>query len=149
MSDTGAPVPSSGPAPAPGLDLFGQISQSLSADGKLPAVMADWIDLAADELTRGEGPMEPDTARRVAVRIVARLCREHGGTSPYIPKGDALERAIRDATLWADYDYTTDGPRGVRALARRENLTEVHVYRILDRQRELHRTRVQPRLPGV
>lgn len=145
MSDTGVPVP----VPEPARDLFGEVSQALSADGKLPAVMAEWIDLAADELTRGEAPMEPAVARRVAVRIVARQCSEYGGSSLYIPKGEAMERAIRDATLWSDYDYTVEGPRGVRALARRHDLSEVHVYRIIDRQRELHRARMQPRLPGL
>lgn len=128
------------PGCAPG--LFAQVCDSVTNEGKLPAVMADWIDLAADELTRSEAPLEPSAARRVAVRVVSRLCREYGGSQAYIPRGEALDRAIRDAGIWGDYDGTTDGPHGVRAIARREGLTEIHVYRILERQRALHRARI-------
>lgn len=46
-----APAPDTGPEG----DLLGKASQA----GKLPAIMADWIDLTADELTRTDSPMEP------------------------------------------------------------------------------------------
>jgi Mor family transcriptional regulator len=108
-----------------------------------PRQMAEITDLIADELGKCEPPQEPAAARRLAGRLMARLAREFGGSSLYLPKADALERTLRDARLWAEYDGTVDGPHGVRELARREDMTMIHVYRILAVQRGLHRRAVQ------
>lgn len=127
-------------------DLFGEVAETEITAGRVPALMADWTDILADELVKGNGTTDPQAARRLAMRLVARVCREYGGTYTYIPKGDALDRAIRDAQIWADYDGTANGPRGVAALARRENVSAVHIYRILEQQRTLHRRKIQPEL---
>ena len=121
-------------APEPDLLLLA------AEEGRLPPLIGELVDLAAAELAAGDAPYEPYQARRTAMRIVARLCREHGGTSPYLPKGNAMDRALRVAAIWADYDGTVTGPCGIRALAMREGLSEVHVYRVLDAQRERRRT---------
>jgi len=111
------------------------------------ASMAEIADFTIAELTAA-GLAAPD-ARRLGCRVAVRLCRELGGTRYYWPRGDALERAVRDLALWAAHDGTVDGPHGVRALARAHHVSDVHVWRIIARQRELHRQRVQLPLPGL
>lgn len=105
-----------------------------------PRQMAEITDLLADELAKGLPASEADMARPLAGRLMARVAREYGGAYLYVPKGDALQRALRDNQLWADYDGTCDGPNGIRALARREGLAELSVYRLIAAQRCLHRT---------
>ena len=56
--------------------------------------------------------------------------------------------ARRDLEIASSHDGTRTGPQGVLALAQRHNLSEIHVYRILDRQRELRRRQMQGELFG-
>lgn len=123
---------------------------SLAADPqRCPRQMAEITDLLADELAKSRPELGPEQARALAGRQMARLAREFGGGNFYLPKGDALERALRDLRLWSDFDGTIAGPGGVETLARREGLTTIHVYRILAVQRDLHRARVQGDLFGT
>ena len=122
---------------------------SLAADPqRWPRQLAELTDYLADELARVHPDLGAAPARALAGRLMARIAREYGGGTLYIPKGDAVERALRDARLWADYDGTLAGPRGIEALARREGLTAVHVYRILAAQRDLRYRQQQPDLFG-
>ena len=66
----------------------------------------------------------------------------------YIPKAANLDRARRDLEIASSHDGTRTGPQGVLSLAQRHNLSEIHVYRILDRQRELRRRQMQGELFG-
>jgi Mor family transcriptional regulator len=117
---------------------------SLAADPqRWPRQMAELTDLLADEALRTRPELGPELARALAGRQMARLAREFGGGNFYLPKGDALERALRDIRVWSDFDGTTDGPGGAETLARREGLSTIYVYRILAAQRDLHRARVQ------
>ncbi len=137
--------------PDDNLDLWPEVdpqlvegAATLAADPeRWPRQMAEITDLLVDELEKSSPPMEPPAARRLAGRLMARIAREFGGGSMYLPKADALERTLRDARLWAEFDGTVDGPGGVNTLARREGLTTIHVYRILAVQRGLHRRSVQ------
>ena len=115
-------------------------AEELATDpSRWPRQLAELTDAIEDELGRLDEPLEPLKARRLAGRLIARIAREFGGTSLYLPKGDALETRLRDARLWAEYDGTVHGPNGVYALALKSKLTWVAVYRILARQRALHR----------
>lgn len=105
---------------------------------KKAALLADAI---LDELLAGALPA--DRASRLAVRLTLRLCRDLGGTRYYWPKGGAVERAARDMAIWAEHDGTVDGPHGIRALSRNHGLSDMHIWRILSRQRELHRRKFQ------
>ena len=113
-----------------------------------PRQMAEWTDLLADELEQGRSGLAPPAARALAARLIARLAREFGGGSVYVPKGDALERGLRDLRIWAEFDGTVAGPGGIETLARRERLAIQTVYRIMKAQRDRHRRRVQPDLFG-
>jgi Mor family transcriptional regulator len=129
--------------PASGEELMAGAA-TLAADAeRWPRQMAELTDLLVDELRRAGAEHDTAAARRLAGRLMARIAREFGGSSLYLPKADALERTLRDARLWAEFDGTVDGPGGVAVLARREGLTTIHVYRILAVQRGLHRRAVQ------
>lgn len=114
-----------------------------------PARMAEMIDLVMDEVGASALLPLPQEQRTLAVRVVTRLCQEYGGGQEYWPKPDRIARALRDARIWAEHDGTTEGARGVYALAKRHNITAVQVWAILRAQRELHRRRVRPGLPGM
>jgi len=111
-----------------------------------PRQLAELTDLLADELMRRPPRLPAPEARRHAARLAARLARDYGGQYLYIPKGDSLARALRDARLWAEFDGTVHGAHGVAQLARREGLTQAQVYNILRAQRALHLRAVQPDL---
>jgi len=81
------------------------------------------------------------TARTRAFRAVRALAQFAGGRSFYIPKGEALDRALRDRELWERFDGSN-----VSELATWAHLTEVQVYAILAEQRKLARARIQPGL---
>jgi len=84
-------------------------------DDRLPAAVRELAELAADELRRADAGLAPADCRRLGVRLAARLTDQYGGATYYWPKSDALQRAIRDLTLWAEHDGTVDGPAGIRA----------------------------------
>ena len=113
------------------------------------ARMAEMIDLVVDEVRASALLTLPQEQRALAVRVVTRLCQEYGGGQEYWPKPDRIARALRDARIWAEHDGTTEGPRGVYALAKRHRLTAAQVWAILRAQRALHLRRVQPALPGM
>lgn len=128
-------------------DAYLDGAADLASDAsRWPRQMAEWTDLLADELEQGRSGLAPTAARALAARLVARMAREFGGGSVYIPKADALERGLRDLRIWADFDGTVAGPGGIETLARREGLSIHCVYRVLAAQRDRHRRRVQPDL---
>lgn len=104
--------------------------------------MADIADILVDELHR-TGVQQ---ARLLGNRLTFALSQHLGGTQIYFPRGDAIRRASRDLGIWLEYDGTVMGPDGSVALARRYNLSEIYIYRIIARQRGLHRSETQTAL---
>ncbi len=96
------------------------------------------VGYLADELSRPPAACAPETARSWACRLAARLACEYRGDHLYIPKGDALDRLIRDARVHADYQVAPSADT-VKAIALREGLTPIHTYRIIAAQRKLAR----------
>lgn len=102
-------------------------------DDRLPAQVREIADYCADEL--GQAGLSQADSRRLGVRIAARLSQALGGASFYWKKGDELARTIRDLKIWSEHDGTTDGPNGIKALARRHGITDVLVWHIIRRER--------------
>ena len=128
------------------LDLCGHPAAALNAlaedVSRWPSQLAEMTDLVAVALAVLPAP----EARRLAAHVIVSLCRAYGGGSVYIPKPDAIERALRDLTLWAEHDGTVDGPHGIRVLARRYKLSEQRVWNLLKVEHERHLRRVRPEL---
>lgn len=94
----------------------------------------------ADKIRRGAAADEAFRDARAAVLAIAEY---FGGRQTYLPKGTRLATALRDAEIWRRY---TGSPASARALAAEYGLSEIHMYALLARQRELHRRRLQGRL---
>ncbi|MDX1464102.1 MAG: Mor transcription activator family protein [Halomonas sp.] len=106
---------------------------------KWPQGLSDMVTVIAAALRRAGD--DEATARERAFRAVRALAQYAGGRSLYVPKGEALDRALRDRDIWEHFDGAN-----VTALARQHDLTEVQIYAILAEQRKLARQRVQPGL---
>lgn len=100
-------------------------------------------EFSADEVRRsGLVAVNDRTSRLLGSRIAARLCRELGGASIYVPKSDSIDRALRDQRITTEHDGTADGPNGIHALARRYNLSSIAVWGIIRRERDRRRAQV-------
>lgn len=111
-----------------------------------PELLKRWPQGLTDMLTVIESDYvrkgaEADKARHLAFIAVRALSQYAGGRSFYIPKGEALDRALRDREIWERFDGSN-----VSQLAQRYQRTEVQIYAILSEQRKLARRRVQPAL---
>ncbi|KGE77664.1 Mor transcription activator family protein [Halomonas salina] len=104
---------------------------------KWPQGLSDMVTVISAALCRAGD--DEDTARERAFRAVRALAQYAGGRSLYVPKGDQLDRALRDREIWERFDGTN-----VSDLAGRFHLTEVQIYSILAEQRKLARARTQP-----
>jgi len=118
----------------------------VSGQERWPRQLSEMTDLVADAI-RGGVDLDPAAVRMVACLVVTRLCTEYGGSAFYVPKSDAIHRAIRDLEIWAAHDGTVDGANGIRALARRYAMSANAIWDILRAQRALHRAFQQPAAP--
>lgn len=84
--------------------------------------------------------MTPEAAFAMACEVVMELSLAFGGRSQYLPRGDRLRIALRDAELWRRY---RGQPRQIEQFARELGVTTIHVYALLAKQRALHLGRLQ------
>lgn len=108
---------------------------------KWPKDLAALIAIFNDELKRMN--INDDDAQRITHRLLAAQSMYCGGRYFYLPKHDALQKAVRDLELykeWAD--------KGVEPsdLSRNYKISVQHVYRIINEQRAYYRKRIQPGL---
>ena len=80
-------------------------------------------------------------ARELAERLVLEIANYLGGRPVYLPRGDALKRALRDRRIWRD-----SGKVPPDDLATREGLCLQQVYKIVGEMRALEKRRRQPGL---
>ena len=84
--------------------------------------------------------MDDDNAARLATAGVLAWAEYAGGRMLYLPRGDRLKKALRDAEI-----YQRSRRGNIEQLADEYGLTVVHVYRVCREQRELHLSKVQGR----
>lgn len=82
-----------------------------------------------------------DEAFRLARAGVVAIAEFGGGRDWYLPRGDDLHAAMRDAEIWRRANR-----RNIGALAAEHGLTERQIWRICNQQRKLHRDKMQGRL---
>ncbi|SNT07307.1 Mor transcription activator family protein [Pseudomonas segetis] len=129
-------------------DLFGdemptdalEHMQDPEIRSKWPQALADMVEVI--EAAHRRAGDDEATARKRALVTVRALSRLAGGRLIYVPKGDALDRALRDRDIWQRHG----GQNTVETLASDYDLTVTRVYSILAEQRALHRKRSQPSL---
>lgn len=114
-----------------------------------PTVLSRWegslremVEIAESKLVAEMGPTS--TAPELARHVVFAICSAMGGSVIYLPRGDALKRAMRDAAIYRDW---IDNGTKIPALVRKYDLANQTVYDIIRRQRALHR-RNEPDLFG-
>lgn len=114
-----------------------------------PAVLKRWegslkemVEIAEAALRKrlGDDPQVPELARHVVFGI----CDTMGGMPIYLPRGELLKKALRDAALYHDWQQ---GGLSPAVLVRKYRLASQTVYDIIARQRALHR-RSEPDLFG-
>lgn len=110
----------------------------VDAPGAWEGTLAEMLDIVTAALDR-RGIVD---ARARAAEIVIDLGGAMGGR--YLPKGDDVRRAVRDAQIWRDYNG-----RNVTDLAVRYRLTVVRVYQVLAAQRQITRGQRQGDLFGA
>lgn len=120
------------------------LSEALAAGIDAPAekwagTLAEMVDLLAAHYERAG--REPDDAIKEAQTVVLLLAEHNGGRSVYLPRGAALQTALRDRAI-----YLTAKRGNTLDLARRYKLTERRVQQIVAEQQAIHIARVQGKL---
>lgn len=106
---------------------------------KWPQALTDMLSvIEAAHRHRGD---DDNTARTLAFIAVRALAHYHGGHIFYLPKGEQIDRALRDREIFECFNGTN-----VSELASKYNLNDVRIYKILAEQRKLARDRHQPDL---
>lgn len=114
-----------------------------------PAVLNRWegslremVEIAETALRErlGDNAQVPELARHAVFAI----CDTMGGSIIYLPRGESLKKAMRDAAIYQEWRF--EGTK-LPALVRKYRLSMPTIYDILARQRALHR-RQEPDLFG-
>ena len=116
----------------------------MKGEEKWPRVIAELTDLAAHGL-RQAGIADAES-RRLAVAVTGEILTEMGGRLLYLPKAAIARQAARNEEIWASYDGT---PACITAMAKQHDLSEIAVYRILERQRRLRHATMAPLAPST
>lgn len=126
--------------------LFHDDSDELDAHKVLssmqdPTVLSRWegslremVEIAEAKLVIEMGPTS--TAPELARHVVFAICSTMGGGVIYLPRGDALKRAMRDAAIFREWK---DGSTPIPDLVRKYELANQTIYDIIRKQRALHR----------
>lgn len=78
-------------------------------------------------------PLEAQQVQALAADIERAVCREHGGTSPYIPALSGIDKHNRNHAIRCDYDQGAS----LAELACHYHLTESRIRQILVARRGL------------
>lgn len=105
--------------------------------GRWPLRLVELADIAEAALARHPGA----TTREQAERLVMEIANYLGGRPVYLPRGDALKRALRDRRIWRD-----SGKLSPDELSTREGVCLQQIYKIIGEMRALEKRRRQPGL---
>ncbi|WP_064116748.1 Mor transcription activator family protein [Pseudomonas fluorescens] len=135
-------------------DLFPDDSDQLDAKKVLanlqdPTVIPRWEGSLKEMVEIAEATLlvelkPSSTAPELAHHVVFAICSTMGGSVIYLPRGDAVKRALRDASIYRDWREKGIHPAD---LGRTYKLANQTIYEIIAKQRVLHR-RSEPDLFG-
>lgn len=104
-------------------------------DGAWPKMLIDIRDHM--EFTFKENGQSPESALNLASQAVIALANHIGGTMLYLPRGDSLKRALRDAEI-----HQLFNGENTNELAKKYGLGRPTIYAILQKQRELRKSKI-------
>ena len=126
--------------------LFPDDSDSLDPNKVLahmqdPAVLLRWEGTLKEMVEIAEAELRAKLGERTDVPEIARfvvfaICDVMGGSVVYLPRGEALKKAMRDASIFRDWRDNNIQPSD---LVRKYRLVSPTIYDIIARQRALHR----------
>lgn len=132
-------------------DLLGgattaDLEHMLQDDSALPETQRRWAPMLVDllrvmEAAHVRAGMEPEAAFRTAMNAVAAVAEYFGGRPVYIPRGDRLATALRDAEI-----FRRAKAGNYEQLADEYGLTTIQIYRIVRQQKAMHLRKMQGRL---
>ncbi len=112
---------------------------SLTDTAKWPATLHEILSLHRDTLIKNG--IDQARADDIALSLTREYARVFGGIQVYIPRGQQLDRVLRDRQIYKEYRRG-----GAADLARKYGLSEPHIYDIYKEQRTLHAQQLQPSL---
>jgi Mor family transcriptional regulator len=118
------------PMSADPIDLIEHMGDRVPPTHQWPPLLAD-LFAVQEAYNRRKGMNETDAAVDARDRCVL-LADYFGGRMVYIPTGERLHQALRDALIWAEFKGHNQ-----LALCQKYELTQVRVYQILAEQRAL------------
>jgi Mor family transcriptional regulator len=127
-------------------DLLGFDGDALDLIQRADVEETQWAPLLVDmlrvltALKKRQGMPEADAYADAQGSVLA-LAEYFGGRMVYLPKGDRLKIALRDAEIWRRFTG-----RNVQELASEYQVSEIHMYALLRKQRQLHQRKLQGRL---
>jgi len=105
-----------------------------------PEGLVDLLKVQEAEFRRAG--LAPETAYLLAKTGIVAIAKYYGGRQWYLPKGDDLHTALRDAEI-----YRRGNRDNIEALADEYDLSVQSIYRIMKEQRRLHVEKRQGQLP--
>lgn len=118
--------------------LFDHLDQipSVELENRWPSLLVEVIDVMQAELLRQN--FAEDKAKKTASKLVGVMAHYFGGKSFYLPAGDKIKEALRDAQIYQEFNG-----KNVPELIKKYRLSESTIYAILRNQRTLQRKRHQ------
>lgn len=116
-------------------------AKAVLANMQDPTVMAAWEGTLREMVEIAEAKLLVElkpgiSAAELARHVVFAICSVMGGGVVYLPRGDALKRALRDAAIYREW-RENDTP--IPDLVSKYALANQTIYDIIRRQRVLHR----------
>jgi|LNFM01.1.fsa_nt_gb Mor family transcriptional regulator len=121
------------------LDLIERGGEALAETSRWPQRLQELFDI---ELRYSRRSMDEKSASADAGARTILIADYLGGSSIYLPRGDALRQAVRDAIIYARYK----GQANHDELAREFGMTSIHLYEVIAREKRRQLKRRQGRL---
>lgn len=118
--------------------LFDHLDQipNVELENRWPSLLVEVIEVMQAELLRQN--FAEDKAKKTASKLVGVMAHYFGGKSFYLPAGDKIKEALRDAQIYQEFNG-----KNVPELIKKYRLSESTIYAILRNQRTLQRKRHQ------
>jgi Mor family transcriptional regulator len=110
-------------------------------DSKWAPTLANMVQVL-EAHHRRQGRSDPE-AFELACQAVLVLAEYFGARVWYLPRGDRLRKALRDARI--HWQWQRNMP--IEDIAIEHRISVIHAYRIIEQQRRLHLVKIQPALP--